>query len=577
MTNAQSSDEADAGARPALGGESERLAAVVTATREFLEDVTDYDALLQTITQRVAEGTGDACTIRLLSDDGEWLNAVGAYHRDPELRAAIQVVVGDSAQLKDIGVWGRVIDERRTLRIPVRPDALPADSSPQQIEFARQWPIRDILLVPLVARGRAIGGIALVRYRDPMPFTDAEQSFLQDLASRAALAIDNARLYRDAQRLNAELERRVEERTAALAKATASAEEANRAKPAFLANMSHELRTPLNAVLGFSDLLEEQMGSTLGERQRTYLRHIRDAGQHLLRLINDVLDLSKVEAGRMDLRQEWIGLDALLTPIIAAERIAAEKSGVLFDAACGQATVFVDPGRVRQILLNILSNAVKFTPRGGRVQFRAWSDDATLRFEIVDSGIGIAADKRDQVFMAFQRLHENVYKAEGTGLGLALTKRLVELHRGTISLESEVGRGTTFRVDLPGVVHRPVTGRHLLVIDDDPGDGGLVWAISATLGLACELVPDRAAALASLARERPVGIVLDLRLAGDRGESVLSALRDIDPTVPVIIVSTEDEPSRERISALGIDEHLTKPIDRQRLERWIRELPQMAR
>jgi diguanylate cyclase (GGDEF)-like protein/PAS domain S-box-containing protein len=193
--------------------EAERLAAIVAATRAFSSDVPDYGALLRTVARSIAEATGDGCTIRLLSDDGERLVAVGGYHTDPEFRAALEAVVGETTERKDLGIWRRVLESRQAVHVAVNTEDLPADSAAQHVSFAKRWPIRDIILVPLVARGRALGGIALVRYREATPFTTTEQDFLQDLADRAALAVDNARLYRDAHALNAELERAAVART----------------------------------------------------------------------------------------------------------------------------------------------------------------------------------------------------------------------------------------------------------------------------------------------------------------------------------------------------------------------------
>jgi len=362
-------------------------------------------------------------------------------------------------------------------------------------------------------------------------------------------------------------------RVAALEQRQQVIEEASRAKSAFLANMSHELRTPLNAILGFSKLLEERVGASLEERQRSWLRNIQTAGAHLLDLINDVLDISKVEAGRYEIRPEQISLADLVAPAIATARQDAEARGLAFAASEVPMTgVFVDPLRTRQVLLNLLSNAVKFTERGGRVRLAIGIAGNDLELVVSDTGIGIAAADQHRVFGSFERLHEGRYEASGTGLGLALTKRIVELQGGSISFISEVGVGTTFTVSLPGAVHTEMAGPRILIVEDDPGDAALIAALVAEIHLPVEIVGRGGAALATARRDAPTGVVLDLRLPDMRGEAVLEALQADGATrsIPVIVVTVEDDEGRTR--PLGAADHLTKPIDAVRLRRWLSQV-----
>jgi signal transduction histidine kinase/ActR/RegA family two-component response regulator len=351
------------------------------------------------------------------------------------------------------------------------------------------------------------------------------------------------------------------------------ADAANRHKSEFLANMSHELRTPLNAILGFSELLQEQLVTAINDRQKRYLGNIREAGGHLLALINDVLDLSKVEAGRIELRPETILVDALLAPVLAATREAARVQDVAFETAIDDGrSVYVDAGRVRQILFNLLSNAVKFTPAGGRVTLAVTSVAGALDVVIADTGLGIPLEMQDRVFGTFERFHEGRSSAHGTGLGLALTKRLIEIQHGTIDFTSREGAGSTFHVHLPDVVVDALATRRLLVVDDERGDADLVVALAATYGLTAEVAASVEEAIAAVARALPSGIVLDLRLRGGRGETILELLR-ADPTtaaIPVVIVTVEDEDGRT--PTLGADDYLTKPIDRARLGRWLKRI-----
>ena len=351
------------------------------------------------------------------------------------------------------------------------------------------------------------------------------------------------------------------------------ADGANKHKSEFLANMSHELRTPLNAILGFSDLLQEQLGATLTDRQKRYVHNIRDGGEHLLRLINDVLDLSKVEAGRIEVRPEPVTLEALLAPVLAAARDAARAQGVDLDVL-GQHDhqLHLDPGRVRQVLYNLLSNAIKFTPAGGRVELRVAGDDNALELVVADSGIGIPADKHSRVFGTFERLNEGRSQVGGTGLGLALTKRLVELHGGSIDFDSRVGHGSTFRVRLPDVVVDPAKRQRVLIVEDERRDADLVIALAAKHGLATEVVTSVADAASAIVRAIPCAVVLDLRLPDGRGERVLELLKSDAATrrVPVVVVSVEDDEGISR--PLGADDHLTKPIDHARLDGWLRQV-----
>jgi CheY-like chemotaxis protein/anti-sigma regulatory factor (Ser/Thr protein kinase) len=234
--------------------------------------------------------------------------------------------------------------------------------------------------------------------------------------------------------------------------------------------------------------------------------------------------------------------------------------------------IFLDPTRVRQVLFNLVSNAVKFTHGGGHVTVRAFAEGRELHFEVKDTGVGIPEEARGRMFGVFERFHEGRNEAAGTGLGLALTKRLVEEMKGTIDFESEVGKGTSFRVCLPDVVTEHVGGDRILVIDDERHDADLIVAVAASVDLRAEVVRSLAGTEDALARGRPLGVVLDLRLPDGRGEQFLGRLKT-DPAladVPVIVVTVEAEPATAM--ALGADDYLTKPIDRARLETWLRRV-----
>jgi signal transduction histidine kinase/ActR/RegA family two-component response regulator len=425
----------------------------------------------------------------------------------------------------------------------------------QRPRFVRT-PAGATLAAPITGRGRRIGVLAVMGRRAPL-FASDDLDLVQLLAEQAAIVLDGARLYGD------------------LASANRDLSQATKVKSEFLANMSHELRTPLNAILGFSGLLSEQLDGSVNDKQKRFLRNIHEAGEHLLELINDVLDLSRVEAGKLELRPEVLRLDVLLEPVSAAARTAAQAKGVLYTVeAIDAAPIFLDPIRVRQVLFNLVSNAVKFTPGGGHVTLRAMTDSRELRIDVTDDGVGIPEAARDRMFGVFERFHEGRTEAAGTGLGLALTKRLVEQMNGSISFESEEGKGTTFHVTLPDVVAEQVAGERILVVDDERHDADLIVAVASSVDLRAEVVRGLAGAEDALLRGRPLGVVLDLHLPDGRGEEFLSRLKT-DPAladVPVIVVTVEAEPATAL--ALGADDYLTKPIDRVRLESWLRRVAQ---
>jgi signal transduction histidine kinase len=259
-------------------------------------------------------------------------------------------------------------------------------------------------------------------------------NLLQTFATQSALAIQNARLFRE-----------IEEKSRQI-------ETANRHKSEFLANMSHELRTPLNAIIGFSEVLGERLFGELNEKQAEYTDDILSSGRHLLSLINDILDLSKVEAGRMELELTHFDLPLAIDNALTLIRERATRHGIKLHHAVDKrlGEVVSDERKIKQILLNLLSNAVKFTAEGGRVDVDAALGKDTVEISVSDSGIGIAPEDQETIFEEFRQVGADYsHKREGTGLGLTLTKKFVEMHGGRIWVESEVGKGSTFTFILP--------------------------------------------------------------------------------------------------------------------------------
>jgi two-component system sensor histidine kinase/response regulator len=337
--------------------------------------------------------------------------------------------------------------------------------SPCLLKLLRRASVRAKMMVPILVRNQP-WGLMIAHQTLPRNWQDYEKIFFQRIAEHLAIAIYQTNLYTQLQQQKEMLEQRVAERTRDLDDALVAAQAANRAKGEFLAAMSHELRTPLTCVIGMADTLLRSMSqkpdtySLKPEKQLDYLGIIKKSGEHLLEVINDILDVSQVESGKAVLSISPFSLSQLAHQCLQMIREKAISNGVELvmdlyfppaeDEPSQDAIFVADRRRVSQILLNLLSNAVKFTPEGGRVTLRIWTDRDSAIFQVVDTGIGIAPSQKPLLFQKFQQL-DSVYhrKYEGTGLGLALTKQLVELHGGTIEVDSTVGVGSTFTVRLP--------------------------------------------------------------------------------------------------------------------------------
>ncbi len=355
---------------------------------------------------------------------GQGLNSWVVNHHEP-------LLIGSTADEKRLGVMAV------------------ADTKPTQ-----SW-----LGVPMIARDRVIGVISVESFKKNA-FTPDDMLLLTAIANQAAVAIENAHLYKDLEGLTYALEQRVMERTNELRETNLRLLAADRSKNQFLANMSHELRTPLNSIIGFSSVLLENTGTTLPSRFYKFLENIHVAGNHLLDLINDILELSKIEAGKMELRTDEFDLRDTIASVERVMKGFAAEAKVSISAMIDPAVprVRLDEGRLKQILFNLLSNAVKFSPRGGPVTIAVSSitaglsplDVVTVRIDVTDEGIGIAPDELQRIFDEFYQTEEGRRaRRGGTGLGLSLTRNFVELHHGRIEVQSALGRGTCFTLYLP--------------------------------------------------------------------------------------------------------------------------------
>ena len=329
------------------------------------------------------------------------------------------------------GVVGRAAASREPVQVPNILEE--RGYAPRMRQLLERFGFRASLAVPLLREDHIIGSL-VVRRKSIGDFRPEVIELLKTFATQSVLAIQNARLFREIEEKSREIEA------------------ANRHKSEFLANMSHELRTPLNAIIGFSEVLGERMFGELNEKQAEYTDDILSSGRHLLSLINEILDLSKVEAGRMELELAAFDLPLAIDNARTFVRERATKHGINLDVTVDERLGdFVgDERKIKQILLNLLSNAVKFTPEGGRIGINARQADGSVEISVSDTGIGISPEDQSKIFEEFRQVGgDYAHKREGTGLGLTLAKKFVELHGGKIWVESEVGKGSTFCFTLP--------------------------------------------------------------------------------------------------------------------------------
>ena len=427
---------------------------------------------------------------------------------------------------------------------------------------------RSLVAVPMLREGRIVGAM-VVRRHAPGYVPQEICDLLETFAGQSALALINAKLYRQLERQSAALE------------------VASQHKSEFLASMSHELRTPLNAIIGFSEVLLERMFGELNERQDDYLRDIWSSGKHLLELLNDILDLSKIKAGQMVLNRYQFAVRESLEYCLSMVRERALKQRISLSLEVDPQVSMLDADRLRfrQVVLNMLSNAVKFTPEGGRVGVRVSIRGQDLVVEVTDTGPGVPAEDRQRIFDAFQQGARHPEQTEGTGLGLTLSKRILELHGGRIWVESEAGQGSTFGIALPvgssepaltsvpqvshgsGLPTEVAPGPRptVVVVEDDRRSFDLLRVYLEEAGARVVSARDGEEGLDTVHRLSPAGVVLDILLPGIDGWEVLAQLK-ADPAtaaIPVVVVSMLDE--RGHGFALGAAEYLVKPVGKDQL------------
>jgi len=387
----------------------------------------DLDTVLTTIVGRAVQLSGtDGGTIFEYDESAEEFTARATLNAD----AAQSAMLRTTRLRRGEGAVGQMAVTQEPFQIP---DIAAEGAYESRIRGAMlESGTRSVLAIPLLHEQRLVGGLVVTR-RVSGEFSAEVVDLLRTFATQSALAIQNARLFREIEIKSRELE------------------VASQHKSEFLASMSHELRTPLNAIIGFSDVLLQGMFGEMSDKQTEYLQDILASGQHLLSLINDILDLSKIEAGRMDLDLADFDLPSAIDDALLLMRERASRRGIAsarhIDERLGE--IHGDQRKVKQVLLNLLSNAVKFTPEGGRIDVRAVPMNGTIEISVTDTGIGIAPEDQEAVFEEFRQVGKAEKKAEGTGLGLALCRKFVELHGGQIWVKSELGAGSTFTFTIP--------------------------------------------------------------------------------------------------------------------------------
>ncbi|MEM6593103.1 MAG: ATP-binding protein, partial [Cyanobacteria bacterium P01_C01_bin.73] len=426
----------------------------------------------------------------------------------------------------------------------------------------------------------------------PRHWTAEESDFLQRTGAYLSLAIAQSELHHQLQQQRHNLEECVVERTQDLRDAMVAAQAANRAKSEFLATMSHELRTPLTCIIGMSATLLRWSFGDLSPRQQNYLTTIHDSGDRLLALINDILEVSKIESGRTVLEISEFSLSSLARQCLDLFQDKAQRQGIhlaLDVRLSAQQDSFVaDPRRIKQILQNLLSNAVKFTAAEGQVILRLWREKHAAVLRVEDTGIGIPEGQRPLLFEKFQQLeavHRRQY--QGTGLGLALTKQLIDLHGGSITVESQVNQGSAFTVRLPlqrlsaqsitfdpkaEAMPEPVLGRVVLVEDDEETAGVICDMLTAADFQVIWLI-DGSQVLEQVQLLQPMAVIVDMGLSGASGQAIIAALRQggtsaqvkILALMPMVEGPDANAASPNQPNQIDADDALSKPIDPKQL------------
>ncbi|MEW6493790.1 MAG: AAA family ATPase [Cyanobacteriota bacterium] len=578
------------------------LTAVMKASQALSGEIV-LDKLLTKLMKIVLENAGAETGFLILENSGQLLIEAFGGGDKHEIRVQLSVPVETSHQLP-ISIINYV---QRTQENIVLNDATHEGAFTTDDYIIRQKP-KSVLCTPIVNQGKLIGLLYLENNLTTGAFTPERLEVLQLLSSQSAISIENARLYNDLEAANARLKRsheqleeysrtleaKVEERTQQLQekninlkqevhdrkRAEEAADAANRAKSEFLANMSHELRTPLNGILGYTQIFKKD--KNLSDRQKNGIDIIHQCGEHLLTLINDILDLSKIEARKMELSLQAFHFSEFLNGILEICRLRAEQKGLALiykTLSPLPKVIYADEKRLRQILINLLSNAVKFTKKGS-ITLKVGYQEGKFRFQVEDTGVGIAPEQLEEIFLPFQQVGETSRNTEGTGLGLAISRQLARMMGGEIKVQSSLGKGSVFCVDLDlpevsletGVTDRVEKGniigfrgtkRKILVVDDKWANRSVLVNLLEPLGFELLEATDGLDGLNKASEFKPDVILMDLVMTVMDGFEATRRLRQLPEFKDVVVIAIsasvfdfDKRQSRE----VGCDDFLPKPV-----------------
>jgi PAS domain S-box-containing protein len=546
---------------------AQRRWAFLAEASAILSSSLDYETTLASVARLAVPTLADWCSVDIVTDDGD-IHALAIAHRDPaRMKEAERLQRRYPASIDDRHGVARVIRTAQAELYADVPDSMLAEAArdEEHLRILCEAGLRSLMIVPLVGRGRTLGAISLAVTDTDRRFGAADLLFAEELAGRAALAIDNARLYREVQ-------------------------DASRLKDEFLATLSHELRTPLNAMLGWARLL--RTGDLDAETVEKALESIERNTQAQSQLVSDILDVSRIITGKLRIDRRPLDLASVVDAALDAIHPAADAKGIALCATLDRSLRITGDGdRLLQVIWNLLSNAVKFTPTGGQVSVQMRRDGGAIEIQVADTGSGIAPDFLPYVFDRFRQGDASTTRHHGgLGLGLAIVRHLVESHGGTVTAESEgSGRGSRFTVRLPSGpvpvaegqpapdrakkeadvfrhVLRSLQDVRVLVVDDEPDTRELVKMTLKQYGATIATAASAAEALAVFVEFAPGVVVADIGMPGEDGYSLIRRLRRLPPgqggKTPAIALTAYAQPQdREQALEAGFDLHLAKPVE----------------